>query len=54
MEIKSEQIIAIYKEELALAKEEAILRRAAQIQLEQEVEELRARLAILESNKGVK
>lgn len=51
MDLRLDKVIQIYKEELANAKEEAILRRAAQIQLEEEVAELKARLASLENNK---
>lgn len=50
MDLRLDKVIQIYKEELANAKEEAILRRAAQIQLEEEVAELKARLAALEHN----
>lgn len=48
MDLRLDKVIQIYKEELANAKEEAILRRAAQIQLEEEVAELKAKLAALE------
>ena len=51
MDLRLDKVIQIYKEDLANAKEEAILRRAAQIQLEEEVAELKARLAELENNK---
>lgn len=51
MDLRLDEVIQIYKVELANAKEEAILRRAALIQLEEEVAELKARLAALEHNK---
>lgn len=48
MNIEAEKIIQIYKEELAEVKHEAIMRRALQIQLEQEIARLKERLAELE------
>lgn len=49
MDINIQEVLRIYKEELATAKDEAILRRVAQLQLEQEVAELKRRITELES-----
>lgn len=49
MDINIQEVLRIYKEELATAKDEAILRRVAQIQLEQEVAELKRRITELEN-----
>lgn len=48
MDIDIQEVLHIYKEELALAKEEAILRRVAQLQLEEENIKLKQRIAELE------
>lgn len=48
MNIEAEKIILIYKEELAELKHEAIMRRALQIQLEEEIVKLKERIAELE------
>lgn len=50
MDIDIQEILHVYKEELALAKEEAILRRVAQRQLEKENSELKQRIAQLEGS----
>lgn len=50
MDIDIQEVLHIYKEELASAKEEAILRRVAQIQLEKENSELKRRIAQLEGS----
>lgn len=50
MDIDIQEVLHIYKEELALAKEEAILRRVAQIQLEKENSELKRRITQLEGS----
>lgn len=52
MDIDVQKVIAIYKEELANAKDEVILRRVLQSQLEQENAELKQRIAELESKLG--
>ena len=49
MDINIQEVLRIYKEELATTKDEAILRRVAQLQLEQEVAELKRRITELES-----
>ena len=49
MDINIQEVLRIYKEELATAKDEAILRRVAQLQLEQEVAELKRRITELEN-----
>lgn len=48
MDINIQEVLKIYKEELAAAKDEAILRRVAQFQLEQENEILKNRVKELE------
>lgn len=48
MNIEAEKIIQIYKEELAEAKHEAIMRRALQVQLEEEIVKLKERISELE------
>lgn len=48
MDIDIQEILRIYKEELALVKEEAILRRVAQGQLEAENIRLKQKIAELE------
>lgn len=48
MNIEAEKIIQMYKEELAEVKHEAIMRRALQVQLEQEIERLKQRITELE------
>lgn len=52
MDIDVQKVIEIYKEELANAKDEAILRRVVQLQLEQENAELKQRIVELESKLG--
>ena len=52
MDIDVKKVIEIYKEELANAKDEAILRRVLQSQLEMENSELKHRIAELESKLG--
>lgn len=49
MDINIQEVLRIYKEELATTKDEAILRRVAQLQLEQEVAELKRRITELEN-----
>lgn len=49
MDINIQEVLRVYKEELAAAKDEAILRRVAQLQLEQENAELKQRVTELES-----
>ena len=49
MDINIQEVLRVYKEELATAKDEAILRRVAQLQLEQEVAELKRRITELEN-----
>lgn len=44
MDISIQEVLKIYKEELAAAKEEAILRKVAQIQLEQENDRLKQQI----------
>jgi len=48
MDIDIQEVLKIYKEELAAAKEEAILRKVAQFQLEAENIRLKQRIAELE------
>lgn len=48
MDIDVNVVLQIYKEELAAAKDEIILRRALQVQLERENAELKARIKELE------
>lgn len=48
MDIDVNVVLQIYKEELAVAKDEIILRRAIQAQLEREVAELKERIKELE------
>lgn len=48
MDIDIQEVLHIYKEELASAKEEAILRRVAQLQLQEENIKLKQRIAELE------
>lgn len=50
MDIDIQEVLRIYKEELALVKEEAILRRVAQEQLEKENYELKQRITELEGS----
>lgn len=48
MNIDINAVLQIYKEELAAAKDEIILRKALQIQLEREITELKERIKELE------
>ena len=48
MDIDVNAVLQIYKEELAAAKDEIILRRALQVQLERKIAELEERIKELE------
>lgn len=48
MELNLQDVIAIYKDELSKLKEETIIRRVIQKQLEQQIEELNKRIVELE------
>lgn len=48
MNIDIQKVLEVYKEELAATKDEAILRRVAQFQLEQENAELKQKIEELE------
>lgn len=48
MDIDVNAVLQIYKEELAAAKDEIILRRVLQVQLEREITELKERIKELE------
>lgn len=48
MDIDVNAVLQIYKEELAAAKDEIILRRVLQVQLEREIAELKERIKELE------